>query len=231
MQPSHGLQRTNPHHTMTKPMKKRALQVFDEMALSDNKKLRFAPLSNISSVDIKGDNGFVTLGVPIELAYDLMHSEDYVGGLLVVDRSEFEDLRNCLTPTALMDEVIASAEIAMPDRIEEIVKEATNRFLGWKLPEDFAPDCGIEFQKEYNVSYNANQGLPPCKHEPVGTNLFDAQQAKAMVRYILEDTLTTLTKDIRKEVGEDLAQKVVEGRFNQDPVSAISEYARELIGE
>ena len=75
--------------------------------------------------------------------------------------------------------------------VEEIIKEATNRFLGWKLPEDFAPDCGIEFQKEFNVSYNANQGLPPCKHEPVGTNLFDAQQAKAMVRYILEDVVTS----------------------------------------
>jgi hypothetical protein len=32
----------------------------------------------------------------------------------------------------------------------------------------------------------ANLGKPPMRHEPVGTNLFDAIQAEAMVRHMLE---------------------------------------------
>ena len=58
-----------------------------------------------------------------------------------------------------------------------------NRFLGWRLPENFNPDGGISFQK------TINEGIPdwPQKNEPVGTNLFDAMQAEAMVRYILDN--------------------------------------------
>ena len=64
---------------------------------------------------------------------------------------------------------------------DEQIKHMVNRFLGWKLPENFAPDAGISFVRDYNV------GTPwPMKHEPVGTNLFDAQQAEAMVRYMIE---------------------------------------------
>ena len=32
-------------------------------------------------------------------------------------------------------------------------KEVANRFLGWKLPKDFNPDCGISFDK--NTSHLA----------------------------------------------------------------------------
>lgn len=66
------------------------------------------------------------------------------------------------------------------------VSNMVNRFLGWRLPEDFQPDAGITFEKEYNVSYNANEGRPPSIHEPVGTNLFNAQQAEEMVNYLLD---------------------------------------------
>lgn len=69
---------------------------------------------------------------------------------------------------------------------EEQIKYMVDRFLSWKLPANFAPDAGITFTPEYNVEYNAIYGRPPQRHEPVGTNLFDAAQAEAMIRYIVE---------------------------------------------
>lgn len=55
------------------------------------------------------------------------------------------------------------------------IDEMVNRFLGWKLPKDFAPDGGISFK--------------PSEHPdfwPVGTHLFTADQAKAMFEYCLQ---------------------------------------------
>lgn len=64
---------------------------------------------------------------------------------------------------------------------EAQIKHMVERFLGWRLPENFNPDCGISFEKDYN------QNTPwPAQHEPVGTNLFDYSQATEMVRYMLE---------------------------------------------
>lgn len=55
------------------------------------------------------------------------------------------------------------------------------RFLQWRLPENFNPDGGISFKKMFN------ENTPhPMKYEPVGTNLFDYTQAKEMIRYLLE---------------------------------------------
>lgn len=68
---------------------------------------------------------------------------------------------------------------------DEQIKHMVNRFLGWRLPENFAPDDGISFQPEYNVEYNAARGLPPSRRQPSGTNLLDAVQAEAMIRYMV----------------------------------------------
>lgn len=68
-------------------------------------------------------------------------------------------------------------EIAMTD---EQIKHMVDRFLGWKLPENFNPDAGISFKKTFN-DHTAHQ----MKHAPTGTNLFDAEQADAMVRYMV----------------------------------------------
>lgn len=67
---------------------------------------------------------------------------------------------------------------------EDEIKAMVDRFLSWPLPEDFSPDAGIEFEPEYNHDYNASRGLPPSRHSPTGTNLFDADQAKAMIKHI-----------------------------------------------
>lgn len=61
------------------------------------------------------------------------------------------------------------------------IKYMVNRFLSWKLPENFNPDGGVSFKKTFN-EHTAH----PMKHEPVGTNLLDASQADVMVRYMTE---------------------------------------------
>lgn len=66
------------------------------------------------------------------------------------------------------------------------IRHMVDRFLGWRLPEHFSPDAGISFNPLYNEGFNAARGLPPARHEPTGTNLFDAAQAEAMVRHMIE---------------------------------------------
>jgi hypothetical protein len=67
-----------------------------------------------------------------------------------------------------------------PTMTDEQIKHMVNRFLSWKLPADFAPDCGISFDR---VSC---KGTPHEFHyAPVGTNLLTASQAEAMIRHML----------------------------------------------
>ena len=63
---------------------------------------------------------------------------------------------------------------------EDQIIEAMHRFLRWKLPADFSPDGGISFKPM------RNENTPwPERNEPVGTNLFNFDQAEAMIRHIL----------------------------------------------
>jgi len=64
---------------------------------------------------------------------------------------------------------------------EEQIKYMVNRFLGWKLPEHFRPDDGIGFAPIGRKGTQFER-----RREPTGTNLFDADQATAMVRYVIE---------------------------------------------
>ena len=59
------------------------------------------------------------------------------------------------------------------------IKHMVDRFLGWRLPPDFDPDAGISFTRPNYA--------PEVDATPVGTNLFNAVQAEAMVRYMAED--------------------------------------------
>lgn len=61
------------------------------------------------------------------------------------------------------------------------IKYMVERFLSWRLPENFNPDGGISFEKIRN-----QHTAFPAKNKPVGTNLFDATQAEEMVRYMVE---------------------------------------------
>lgn len=71
---------------------------------------------------------------------------------------------------------------------DALVKHMVERFLGWRLPEDFHPDDGISFSRTgiNGVSYPM----------PMGTNLLDYTQAEAMVRYLLA---TSPTRDEAEE--------------------------------
>jgi len=76
---------------------------------------------------------------------------------------------------------LRNIEEIMDTITDEQIKHMVNRFLGWRLPANFHPDAGISFKAEYN-EHTAH----PAKHEPIGTNLFDAEQAEAMIRYMLD---------------------------------------------
>ena len=79
---------------------------------------------------------------------------------------------------------------------DEQIKHMVSRFLAWKLPDNFAPDCGITFKRDYNE----NTAFP-AKHEPKGTNILEYEQAVAMVKYMIEglpaSTITALQERVK----------------------------------
>jgi hypothetical protein len=98
---------------------------------------------------------------------------------------------------------------------EAQIKHMCDRFLGWKLPENFSPDGGISFTKV------GNAGTPhEYKYRPVGTNVLDAVQADAMVRYMIEgmprdnsvgplrDALTSVLEEIDLRKSPKLRAKI-----------------------
>lgn len=62
-----------------------------------------------------------------------------------------------------------------------VTDEMVDRFLSWKLPDDFCPDAGITFKRTYNEA----SPFGPSTHEPIGTNLLTAEQARAMLEHVL----------------------------------------------
>lgn len=79
--------------------------------------------------------------------------------------------------------------IGIPDHVrrgenmlrDQQIEYMVQRFLGWRLPENFNPDAGISFKPYFNEHTDH-----PMKSEPTGTNLFDYTQAKEMIRYMLD---------------------------------------------
>lgn len=63
---------------------------------------------------------------------------------------------------------------------DDQIKHMVNRFLAWKLPEDFTPDAGISFKPILR------DGEPWPEVWPVGTNLLMATRAEAMIRYMVD---------------------------------------------
>jgi len=83
-----------------------------------------------------------------------------------------------------------------------MIDKMVDRFLGWKLPEDFGPDCYITFDRE-----KAKQN-PHCW--PVGTNLLTADQARAMFEHALGEDMARLIEEnnnLRSHRDELLAQR------------------------
>lgn len=92
---------------------------------------------------------------------------------------------------------------------EDQIKYMVDRFLGWQLPNDFNPDAGI--------SYTRPNYAPSVDATPSGTNLFDASQADAMVRYMADGMPSS-------PVGDDLKRLVIAARkvaFEDQSATAI----------
>lgn len=90
-----------------------------------------------------------------------------------------------------------------------------DRFLRWKLPIAFHPDNGISFESV------GNEGTQwEYRREPVGTNLFSAEQATEMVRFmsegVLEETRQQAVADDRKELREKV-EGITVGEFTIRP--------------
>lgn len=75
-----------------------------------------------------------------------------------------------VTPADIEANIVSEHYFTAADALVPIVTtEMVTRFLGWKLPKDFAPDAGISFEES--------------AWWPSGTNLFHAGQAKEMLEH------------------------------------------------
>lgn len=80
------------------------------------------------------------------------------------------------------DAILAALRPTDTGRRDIATEHMVQRFLRWRLPENFSPDNGISFKPTFNDHMEGG----PMQHNPVGTNLFDYEQAKAMVLHMLE---------------------------------------------
>lgn len=106
----------------------------------------------------------------------------------------------------VLDTIAESGFVIVPKdgapMTDDQIKHMVDRFLMWQLPENFNPDAGISYTRP---------NWPESWPGPVGTNLFDAVQATAMVRHMLDG----LPLSTRSEVtalaslqGEDAVERV-----------------------
>jgi hypothetical protein len=71
---------------------------------------------------------------------------------------------------------------------EEIIKDAADKLMGWKLPNDFYPDCYISFDRAKAIAQVSGSW-------PTGTNLLHHQQAQDMFRHCLGEAIEALVRD------------------------------------
>lgn len=97
-------------------------------------------------------------------------------------REDNETISGYLSTTkASFERNLLAAQVQAPETPD--VKAMVDRFLRWKLPKGFSPDCGISFDGRKDDEWNKN------KTWPIGTNLFDADQARQMIEYMLRPTV------------------------------------------
>lgn len=83
---------------------------------------------------------------------------------------------------------------------DEIVNEMVSRFLGWKLPHDFVPDCGISFSPTILMKSND-------AYWPSGTNLLHAGQAREMVEHMLSGVASQSNPEMTSAADDVLAER------------------------
>lgn len=119
---------------------------------------------------------------------DAILAQGEIGRLKTVVREHEETIRQLVRAlreategeTFMGEPVLRAAGLVIPEP-PTVTDEMVTRFLSWKLPANFNPDCGITFKREYNE----HMSWGPNIHEPVGTNLLDAEQARAMLEHVL----------------------------------------------
>lgn len=107
------------------------------------------------------------------------------------------------------------------------IKHMVNRFLMWKLPEHFRPDCGII----YTPIRIADGRLL----EPSGTNLLDATQAEAMVRHMIEGlpAARPASGEREGETPEDRAEQFIQAAVDRapEPLRRLGEWLANVLDE
>jgi hypothetical protein len=93
---------------------------------------------------------------------------DAIGKHFGVDIGEHSSASN---PWAMALDAIEAAP-------KQTVRALVDRFLGWRLPDTFSPDCFITFERE-----RMQRQCPTCW--PIGTNLFTFEQAREMFEHVL----------------------------------------------
>jgi len=111
----------------------------------------------------------------------------YVNPLLPTDPSisiaKFREyVRAGKMPPPLSPELEAVAQgiqraITPPEAtsMEQTIRCMVDSFMAWKLPEDFSPDAGISFNREYAGKWGM----------PTGTNLFNGTQAQDLIKHLI----------------------------------------------
>jgi hypothetical protein len=90
-----------------------------------------------------------------------------------------------VTPADIEANIANEYYFTAADGVSPSVGKMVDRFLGWRLPTDFCPDNGISFKPESDYEHPE---LGRTKYEPIGTNLFHAEQAKEMFEHAVEYT-------------------------------------------
>lgn len=106
---------------------------------------------------------------PVAQPYAYVYEFD--SGMFGIHRSFSSNERNGSKPSRVVPVYTHPAPVVD-------LTHMVNRFLGWKLPMDFAPDCGISIDTE----------IAGRNGWPSGTNLLNAEQAKQMFEYVTQVT-------------------------------------------
>lgn len=82
-----------------------------------------------------------------------------------------------ITPKDIEANIAAEYFFTAEKAVSGFNRIMVDRFLGWKLPDDFAPDCHINFDREAAAAF--------VESWPTGTNLLHAGQAKEMLQHVI----------------------------------------------
>lgn len=90
--------------------------------------------------------------------------------------------------------------------MKTMIDEMVSRFLGWKLPANFAPDAGTKF-----VPGPLQQ--PGGPYWPSGTNLLDATQARQMFEHCVQIPAQLTNEEINESA--EAAYDAVQGMADE----------------